>query len=88
MWSLLRAAGQTGGPFPAAMLWQLDVILAPRAEVSSCAGLNSTDTHGGTCSRVCPFVCVQVCARLPHKHAQQLRAWRRPVTRLTKPANS
>lgn len=64
MWSLLRAAGQTGGPFPAAMLWQLDVILAPRAEVSSCAGLNSTDVtaaRAAVCVRLCVYECARAC---------------------------
>lgn len=64
MWSLLRVAGQTGVPSRQRVLWQLDVVLAPRAEVSSYTGLNSTDITAA-CSSVCLHACVHARQREP-----------------------
>lgn len=43
MWALWRAMGQTGVLSQQQLSWQLDVVLAQRAEVSSYTGLHFTD---------------------------------------------
>lgn len=76
MWSLLRAAGQTGVPSQQLLLWQLDAVLASRAEMSTYTGLNFTDI---TAVWDCEFVCV--C--MPCQHLLQPEPGGGPVTPLT-----
>lgn len=76
MWSLLRAAGQTGVPSQQLPLWQLDAVLAARAEMSCYTGLNFTDI---TAVWDGEFVCV----RTPCQHLLQPKPGGGPVTPLT-----
>lgn len=76
MWSLLRAAGQTGVPSQQLLLWQLDVVLASRAEVSSYTGLNFTDITA-------VWDCELVCADVPCQHPLQSEPGGGPVTPFT-----
>lgn len=76
MRSLLRAAGADRGPYPAATSWQLDVILAPRAEASSYTRLNSADITAAHAAE-----CVGPCVR-DSQARPAAGALRVPVTRL------
>lgn len=76
MWSLSRAAGQTGVPSQQLLLWQLDVVLASRAEMSSYTGLNFSDI---TAVWDCEFVCVY----MPCQHLLQPERGGGPVTPFT-----
>lgn len=76
MRSLLRAAGADRGPYPAATSWQLDVILAQRAEASSYTRLNSADITAARAAE-----CVGPCVR-DSQARPAAAALRVPVTRL------
>lgn len=77
MWSLSRAAGQTGVPSQQLVLWQVDVVLA------SYMGLNSADITAAY-PTMCVFVCVRVCVWLCHAGMPSSRSLGGgPVTRLT-----
>ena len=80
----LENSGADTSPIPAAVLWQLDIVLALRAEVSSYTALNFTDTTAA-CACVCLCVCVCVCVSdsAPCQLLQQSEPGGGPVTPFT-----
>lgn len=81
MWSLSRAAGQTGVPSQQLVLWQVDVVLA------SYMGLNSADITAAY-PTMCVFVCVRVCVIVSRRHAQQSEPRGRPCHASHKSGNT